>query len=129
MTNRLLKTPSQSFFLFGPRGTGKSTWVAERYPRAERIDLLDDGVFREFSANPNRLLSVVHGSSSHGTFVIDEVQKLPALLSLVHLLIEEKKGWSFVLTGSSARKLISFENCVPTKSFYIDRSSTKKKNE
>jgi predicted AAA+ superfamily ATPase len=105
MINRLFNNPSQSFFLFGPRGTGKSTWVVERYPGAVRIDLLDDGVFREFSANPNRLLSVVRGSPPGGTILIDEVQKLPALLSLVHLLIEEKKGWSFVLTGSNARKL------------------------
>ncbi|MBK8869607.1 MAG: ATP-binding protein [Elusimicrobia bacterium] len=105
MIDRLFKSPNQSFFLFGPRGTGKSTWVAGQYPRATRIDLLDDGVFREFSANPNRLLSVVRGSPPRGTIVIDEVQKLPALLSLVHLLMEEKKGWTFVLTGSNARKL------------------------
>jgi predicted AAA+ superfamily ATPase len=105
MINRIIKNPAQSFFLFGPRGTGKSTWVATRYPQAVRLDLLDDAVFREFSANPNRLLSVVRGSSPGGTIIIDEVQKLPSLLSLVHLLIEEKKGWSFVLTGSNARKL------------------------
>ena len=105
MINRLFKDPAQSYFLFGPRGTGKSTWVTKRYPHALRIDLLDDGVFREFSANPNRLLSVVRGLPSQGTVIIDEVQKLPPLLSLVHLLIEEKKGWTFVLTGSNARKL------------------------
>lgn len=105
MITRLFKKPSQSFFLFGPRGTGKSTWVAEQYPHALRIDLLDDAVFREYSANPNRLLSVVRGSPPNGTTIIDEVQKLPSLLSLVHLLIEENKRRTFVLTGSSPRKL------------------------
>lgn len=105
MIDRLFKRPSQSYFLFGPRGTGKSTWVADQYPNALRIDLLDDAVFREYSANPNRLLSVVRGTSAQGTVIIDEVQKLPPLLSLVHLLIEENKRRTFVLTGSSPRKL------------------------
>lgn len=104
MIDRLFKRPSQSYFLFGPRGTGKSTWVADQYPNALRIDLLDDAVFREYSANPNRLLSVVRGTSAQGIVIIDEVQKLPPLLTLVHLLIEENKRRTFVLTGSSPRK-------------------------
>jgi predicted AAA+ superfamily ATPase len=105
MIKRFLETPQQSFFLFGPRGTGKSTWSAKQYPKAIRIDLLDNAVFREYSANPNRLIQVAHGSAPKSIIIIDEVQKLPALLSMVHLLIEEKRGWTFVLTGSSARKL------------------------
>jgi predicted AAA+ superfamily ATPase len=104
MINRYLKDLSKDIFFFGPRGTGKSTWVADQYPNALRVDLLDDAVFREYSANPNRLLSVVRGTSAQGIVIIDEVQKLPPLLTLVHLLIEENKRRTFVLTGFSPRK-------------------------
>lgn len=105
LIRRFADGPAQSFFLFGPRGTGKSTWAKKQFPGALRIDLLDDAVFREYSADPNRLLGLVRGAESRTTIIIDEIQKVPALLSLVHLLIEEKRGWKFVLTGSSARKL------------------------
>lgn len=105
MIDRILSKPNQSFFLFGPRGTGKSTWVNHCFPDAVRIDLLNYEIYREFSASPNRLLTLVRGYSAETPIVIDEVQKIPSLLSLVHLLIEENKNRQFVLTGSSARKL------------------------
>lgn len=102
---RFFKAPKKSFFLFGPRGTGKSTWVKMTYPDAKIIDLLDPEAFRQYRSFPERLKELVFANEECGTFVIDEVQKVPDLLSVVHSLIEEKRGWIFILTGSSARKL------------------------
>lgn len=104
-TKRLFNEPKQSFFLFGPRGTGKSTLIKHRFPESFTIDLLNPDVRRLYLANPKHLLDTVR-SHPHGTVVlIDEIQKVPDLLSVVHILIEEKKQWLFVLTGSSSRKL------------------------
>ncbi|MFA6092223.1 MAG: AAA family ATPase [Elusimicrobiota bacterium] len=102
---RYLKSPSWSFFLFGPRGTGKSTWTQLTYPHALRIDLLIPDSFRRYSAKPERLIEVLTGNPDIRTVIVDEVQKAPALLPVIHALIEEKRGLSFVLTGSSSRKL------------------------
>lgn len=102
---RFFQKPSQSFFLFGPRGTGKSTLMRTLYPDALWIDLLNPETLRSYSARPERLLDVVQALTNNKVIVIDEVQKIPSLLSVVHALIEEKKGWQFVLTGSSSRKL------------------------
>lgn len=98
-------TPPQgiSYFLFGPRGTGKTTWLKSEYPDAYWIDLNDPEQFRFFSASPEKLRQVL--KETHKTVVIDEVQKAPDLLNVVHGLIEEKQGYQFILTGSSARKL------------------------
>ena len=110
MFPRLLKPiKQQSFFLLGPRGTGKSTWVEENYPTALKIDLLNEGVFQEFLRDPTRLESAVTGHKSD-TIIIDEVQRLPELLNEVHRILETKKTdvkrkYQFILTGSSARKL------------------------
>lgn len=93
------------FFLLGPRGTGKTLWTLRRFPDALRIDLLNPAVHREFAARPERLLDLVEGNPARPQVVVDEVQKLPELLEVVHLLIEQKTGQQFVLTGSSARKL------------------------
>jgi predicted AAA+ superfamily ATPase len=101
---RFLQPPAGSFFLFGPRGTGKSTWLAQRFPDALRIDLLAPEVLRALQARPERLRERVAAAGA-GTVVIDEVQKAPALLDVVHGLIEERPDLRFVLTGSSARKL------------------------
>lgn len=94
----------QSFFLFGPRGTGKSTWLRQVLPGALVIDLLQPDVARELSARPERLRDLVHGAPGR-VVVIDEVQRVPQLLDVVHALIESKDRRRFVLTGSSARKL------------------------
>ena len=94
----------ESFFLFGPRGTGKSTWTQQHLPEALRIDLLEPDVFRAYSARPERLREIAHGNPER-TIVVDEIQKVPTLLDAVHSLLEERKGYQFVLTGSSARKL------------------------
>ena len=102
--NRFFQDPKQSFFLFGPRGTGKSTWLHQHFPSAHFIDLLAPDVFRSFLTRPERLQEVVEGTGAE-TIIIDEVQKVPELLDAVHLLMEKKHGLRFVLTGSSARKL------------------------
>jgi predicted AAA+ superfamily ATPase len=102
---RFFSPPKRSFFLFGPRGTGKSTWIGELFPDALRLDLLDQTIHRELLARPERLAERVRGEPESRTVVIDEVQRIPALLSVVHQLIEERRSRRFVLTGSSARKL------------------------
>jgi predicted AAA+ superfamily ATPase len=105
MIKRFLEIPNQSFFLFGPRGTGKSTWLKATFPNAYFIDLLDPTVQIEYLTDPGKLLQVVRSLKNGTDVIIDEVQKVPELLSAVHVLIEEKRGWRFILTGSSARKL------------------------
>ncbi len=69
------------------------------------IDLLAPEVFRAHSAKPERLREVSEAHKSGGTVVIDEIQKIPELLDVVHQLMEQRYGWRFILTGSSARKL------------------------
>lgn len=102
---RLFTAPKQSFFLFGPRGTGKSTLIRHLYPDAIWIDLLLPDVHRNYLSSPERLIEVVQASDENRIIVIDEVQRIPELLSVVHALIEQKRGLQFVLTGSSSRKL------------------------
>ncbi len=102
---RIFETPSSHFYLFGPRGTGKSTWVKNVYPDALFFDLLQPKQERTFRAHPERLAERVKGTNPT-TCVIDEVQKVPELLDVVHDLIEDEEVQStFILTGSSARKL------------------------
>ncbi len=103
--SRLFAPPNQSYYLFGPRGTGKSTWTQMYYENAARIDLLQPDVLRRYQGNPERIREFVHAQADEQTIIVDEVQRVPELLSAVHALIEEKRGWTFVLTGSSARKL------------------------
>jgi predicted AAA+ superfamily ATPase len=102
---RLLTPPQQSFFLLGPRGTGKTTWIKDHYTHAVWIDLLLPHEVSFYGAKPERLISTAEGYGDNTTIVIDEIQKIPELLSVVHYLIEQKKGYQFILTGSSARKL------------------------
>lgn len=102
---RFFQAPDKSYFLFGPRGTGKSTWLEFHYPKAVFINLLEPDTYRNYRAFPERFHEFVSAQSTVKTFIIDEVQKAPDLLSVVHLLIEKKQGWQFILTGSSSRKL------------------------
>lgn len=92
-----------SFFLLGPRATGKSSWVKTAYPEAVYLDLLDSGLYTQLLAAPQRLEGLIRSDYS-GMVVLDEVQKVPAVLDEVHRLIEGR-NLHFVLTGSSARKL------------------------
>ena len=105
LQRRFFSAPRRSFFLFGPRGTGKSTWLRHAVPDALFVDLLQPDVARELAARPERLRDLVGGAPERSTVVIDEVQRVPELLSVVHFLIESKDRRRFVLTGSSARKL------------------------
>jgi predicted AAA+ superfamily ATPase len=102
---RFFEEPEQSFFLFGPRGTGKSTYLKHQYADALWIDLLKPDIFRLYAAMPERIIELVHGNPGKRIIIIDEVQKVPELLSAIHSLIEEKANKKFILTGSSARKL------------------------
>jgi predicted AAA+ superfamily ATPase len=102
---RIFKPAQKSFFLLGPRGTGKSTLIKDSFPDAFYVDLLLPDVFRTYLAHPERLRELVMANRDKKVIVIDEVQKVPQILEVVHSLIEDKKGWQFILTGSSARKL------------------------
>ena len=93
----------QSYFLFGPRGVGKTSWLKEKFPEALFFDLLHDKTYTSLLANPSRLGDLIPSDYS-GWIIIDEIQKAPALLDEVHRLIESRK-LRFILTGSSARKL------------------------
>ena len=108
MISRLLQLPhDESFFLFGPRGVGKTT-LLKQLPLFENslyINLLKASEEQRFAKNPDELLFIVQELPAHITHVIiDEVQKLPKLLDLVHELIETTSK-HFILTGSSARRL------------------------
>ncbi len=97
--------PENSFFLFGPRGTGKSTILKDTFEDALYIDLLDNEDFRIFSAYPEKISEVVAAHKKKKVIIVDEIQKVPDLLSQIHLLMETYKDKQFILTGSSARKL------------------------
>lgn len=101
---RLLEAPRSSFFLFGARGVGKSTWALERFPEAHRVNLLDEGLYQRLLADPGLFADMLRPLPEGRWVVLDEVQRIPGLLNEVHRFIEEK-GLRFALLGSSARKL------------------------
>jgi predicted AAA+ superfamily ATPase len=105
LVKRFFDPPKQSFFLFGPRGTGKSTWIKALFPEALYLNLLLSTVREKFRAYPDELIKEVSALKKPAFVIIDEVQKVPDLLAVVHSLIEEKQGLQFILTGSSARKI------------------------
>lgn len=108
MFKRLLSPlRSSSFFIFGARGTGKSTFIKQQFvdKNSIYIDLLEPNNESKYALKPQILfneLSVLKKSPSW--IIIDEIQKVPKLLDVVHAMIESKK-YRFILTGSSARKL------------------------
>ncbi len=101
---RILQPPQESFFLLGPRGVGKSTWVRSRFPDAHRFDLLDEALYQDLLASPGQFGAELAAIEPGAWVVVDEVQRIPALLNEVHRRIEED-GLRFALLGSSARKL------------------------
>ncbi len=103
MLARTLQPPGSSFFLFGPRGTGKSTWVQAMLPGALHLDLLHEATFVDLLGHADRIEAMADARGVRSV-VIDEVQKLPQLLDEVHRLME-RRGFTFALTGSSSRKL------------------------
>lgn len=88
---RFFKPPKESYFLFGPRGTGKSTWLKRHYPDALWIDLLDLQQFRSYSAFPERLLDTLRLYPEKKTIVIDEVQKSPLFCQLFMPLSRKRR--------------------------------------
>lgn len=106
MVNRLAKPLlSNSFFIFGARGTGKSTFIQHFFKGINTLsfDLLDDEVFDRLMLNP-KLIEEAARDNHYEWIVLDEIQRLPKLLNVVHRLIEKNRQ-KFALTGSSARKL------------------------
>jgi len=103
---RLLAPPKGSFFLFGVRGVGKSTWIREVFPDAHVVDLLDESRYQELLANPGLLAIELRDVPRDRVVVLDEVQRVPALLNEVHRAIEGRRR-RFALLGSSARRLKS----------------------
>ena len=106
MYKRILSSPlksERSFFLFGPRGVGKTSWVKRNVKNSIYIDLLKSELYLELLKNPEKLDKIIPNKFD-GWIILDEVQKIPILLNEVHRLIEEKK-YKFILTGSSARSI------------------------
>lgn len=101
---RILTAPRGSFFLFGVRGVGKSTWVRAAFPDAYVVDLLDQTRYRRLLADPGLLAQELRAVPRERVVILDEVQRVPELLNEVHRAIEGERR-RFGLLGSSARKL------------------------
>ena len=103
---RLPPSGTQTFFLWGPRQTGKTTLLRKTYPDARWVDLLKADEYRRYGARPERLREELEAGPPRPRqqIVIDEIQKVPALLDEVHWLIENR-GLAFALCGSSARRV------------------------
>jgi predicted AAA+ superfamily ATPase len=104
MLARILSIPRQSFFLLGPRGSGKSTWLRATFPDAHVVDLLSEEKFQRLLAHPGLFADEVRTLKAGRWVIVDEIQRLPGLLNEVHRFMEEKR-LRFILCGSSARKL------------------------
>ena len=96
--------PKYSFFLWGPRQTGKTTMLRSTYPDAYWIDLLDTDTLIRLTQRPARLREEADALPRNRLIVIDEAQKIPALFDEIHWLIENRRR-VFVLCGSSARRV------------------------
>src|SRR5688572_22505989 len=106
MYSRLIGLPSRSFLLLGPRGTGKTTWLRKKLPEARWYNLLLDREHLRLMRDPGVFRREIEALPRGSWVVVDEVQKLPALLNDVHdALASAPKRWRFALTGSSARRL------------------------
>lgn len=101
---RTLELPDRTFFLFGPRGVGKSTLLKSQRKWDLQIDLLNSRTYLDLKQDPHRLSEMTGHLKTGSWILIDEVQKVPALLDEVHFLYEERR-LQFALSGSSARKL------------------------
>lgn len=106
MYTRSLRRPDHSFFLFGPRGTGKTTWLRRELPRALWKNLLLDEDYLPLLGDRSSLRAEVEALAPGSWVVIDEVQRIPAILNEVHDLISRHgERYKFAMSGSSARKL------------------------
>ena len=98
---------SNSFFLFGPRGTGKTTLIRSQFSdqQAVYVNLLDNTLMDQLLLDATRFIDIIDSPENRAkSVIIDEVQKLPQLLNIAHAQIQERKR-QFILTGSSSRKL------------------------
>lgn len=102
MQKRLLSPKKKSFFLLGPRGTGKTTWLRQQFPHALFLDLLDETLFFQLQTDRGALAQILEHATQDWV-IIDEFQRIPSLLNTVHRYIE--RGKKFALSGSSARKI------------------------
>ena len=106
MYARLATVPERSFFLFGPRATGKTTWLRRHLGDALWFNLLLEDDYLPLLASAKSLRERVEARAPGSWVVVDEVQRLPALLNEVHDLISRHgDDYKFALSGSSARKL------------------------
>ena len=101
---RVFQCPESSFFLFGPRGTGKTTLIRHLSLASVEISLLDEGRYQKYLAQPELFYRELNSLPSGEWVFVDEIQRLPGLLNEVHRLIEDRQ-LRFILAGSSARKL------------------------
>ena len=101
---RIITAPTQSFFLMGPRGSGKTTWLRSLFPGAHWFDLLSEDTYQRLLSNPGLFAAELRKVDTDQWVIVDEVQRFPDLLNEVHRFIEERH-LRFVLCGSSARKL------------------------
>ncbi len=102
--NRAFEAPQKSFFLLGPRGVGKSTYLRDAFPDAHIVDLNSEDTYHRLLANPGLFAAELRTVPVDRWVVLDGIHRLPTLLNEVHRFIEERK-MRFVLCGSSARKL------------------------
>ena len=106
MYKRIFTPSDRSFFVLGPRGTGKSTWLKNRYKKAIFYDLLNPSLYLKLRRNPELFRQEISAIPEDSIVIIDEVQKLPILLDDVHhFLAQRDNNKQFILSGSSARKL------------------------
>ena len=102
---RFLSLQHYSSFIFGPRGTGKSTFLKHQFSNAITFDLRTSEHFRLLNANPDLLIEIAKDLYQNKTIIIDEIQRIPGLLPVIHKIIEADKSIQFIMTGSRARKL------------------------
>ena len=112
MYDRTIALPQpgeETFMLWGPRRVGKSTLLEQHYPKAQNhwVDLLQNEVFEQYSANPARLREELEADPlpADTQVVVDEIQEIPRLLNEVHWMIENR-GYKFAMCGSSPQKII-----------------------
>jgi uncharacterized protein len=109
---RLPERPRESFFLWGPRHTGKSTLLRELYPQSRRIDLARTEEFVRYGERPALLREELESEPGDPVVVIDEIQKVPPLYGEVQWLVENR-GRVFAMSGSSSRALRQAAPALP----------------
>jgi predicted AAA+ superfamily ATPase len=95
----------RSLFLWGVRKTGKSTYLKKHYSDSTYIDLLQSGAFMQYSSRPSLIREQVKYFNLEAPIIIDEIQKVPELLDEIHWMIENIEGISFIMCGSSMRRI------------------------